>query len=418
MITKMKKRKILAMIWCAAFSFALLAGCKNTAETGGEGQTQNAAGDGMETGGAQVDVAENKTDEPAGFSAEQLVYGNDPNNLYQLEMTPCFGDGRVYYINFNDEVASFALDGSDAKVHGTIGNISENSSGASHLNWYDGGVYYAITQYREDYTRYVEIRRMDVQTGEEAVVATCDSSDNVTDNGMIIIGENLFYSCYDPDTKATTATVFNLATQETGLILKETTAHAGLGSAVFTTDGKYLYIFIYNGLYRVYKMPLAAVYDREPSYEQVAVISLPPTVLTEKGFYTDYTDTDTHDSSFVFYHYDTSGADWSYETILDQVASDGDTGSEEGILRNLVWYSYKWFLGDGMVSVSQMNKKLYYSSSADFTQSASLGGLSFENSAVNGTGLYAGIYEGVFYLIQEDKNGVTFHTLTSDGSYK
>ena len=411
-------KKKLLFLCCGVLWLSLLTGCGSKKDAGSDKDTGNptqteTVGETVATG--EVPASERVETEEA---VTQPVYGNDPNNLFQMDNTVCFGNGRVYYINFSDEVASFALDGSDAAVHGVIGNLSEGSYGGSALNWYNGKVYYMITQYREDYTRFVEVRSMDVETGEETQIAVYDNSDNPTSNSMLIIGDNLFYSCYDTNTKTTSVTVQNLITGESNLILEMTTSSAGLGHAAFASDGANLYLYIYNGFYSVYKMPMSAVYDSEPSCEQVAVVSLNSTVLTGDGMYTDHTDGNTHESSYVFYAYENSGENWPYETVLDHVAADGDTGDEEGIIRNLIWYSTKWMLGDALVSEAQFNRNLYYASSVDYTQSVSVSGLSFEQSAQNGTGLYAGEYEDVLYLILEDENGVSFHTLAADGTYK
>ncbi len=349
-------------------------------------------------------------------AVKNLAYGNDPNNLLQLAHAPCFGEGRAYYINFNNEVASYSLDGSDAKAHGTVGNLSEMSSGALYLNWHDGSVYYMITQYREDYTRYVEVRAMDVQTGEETTIETNEESDNVMSNGMMILGDNLLYSCYDPQTDDTTVTVVNLASQDKNQIFHGK-AQAGNFAALFTTDGKSLYLFIPDSSYRVYKMALSALYDEEPSYERLADIPTASTALTEDGIYTTLADPDTHSNSYVFYAYGDSGEDWTFQVLLPEAPSD-NAASEEDIIRNLVWRSGKWFLGDTLACLSWLNDHLYLSSTYDYTQSAFVGEAAYEDSSENGSGLYAGVYEGVLYLILEDQNGVSFHTLTADGTYR
>lgn len=353
-------------------------------------------------------TTEVESENATGVELKNLTYGNDPNNLLQLEQAPCFGEGRVYYRNFQDQIVSFTLDGSDQKTHGTIGNLSELSSVASQLNYYNGNVYYMITQYREDYTRYTEIRSMDLQNGEEMEVAASDG----VDNGMLIIGDNLFYSCYDKATEKTTVTAVNLITKERNLIFEKSTTHAGAGTSAFSTDGKYLYMLIPNGVYEVYRMPLSSVYEAEPQSELLIKVSLTSTILTDDGFYTSL------DYDLVFFAYADSGSEWEYETLMTDLPADGETNSEEGIIRNLIWYSEKWIFGDAMISRSQFNRNLYYSNSLDYRESVSVGELSFEQSAQNGTGLYLGADENTLYVILENENGVTFNKLAADGTYQ
>ena len=400
-------KKILLFLCCGALLLGALAGC-------GGGQSTESAAPAQTVSSGEAAGAESAAPE----AAAELTYGNDPNNLYQLNDTVCFGNGRVFYINFRNEVASFAMDGSDPKVHGAIGEISQGSSGAIAPNWYEGRVYYMITQYRADYTRYVEIRSMDVETGEETQVAVYDGSDHPAANGMLIIGDDLFYSCYDNGTDLTTVTVQDLVTGESNLVLDRTTAHGGSGHAGFASDGTNLYLYINNGVHMVFKVPMSAIYDSEPPCQQVAAVSMTSTVLTGDGMYTDYTDPSTRESSYVFYAYENSGENWPHETVLDHVDADGDTGSEEGIIRNLIWYSAKWMLGDALAAEAQFNRNLYYAPSVDYTQSVSAGELDFESSAANGNGLHAGTCEDVLYLVLENGDSASFHTLTADGTYQ
>lgn len=346
-----------------------------------------------------------------------LTYGNDPNNIYQLSQAPCFGDGRAYYINFNDEVASFALDGSDPKIHGTINNITEMSFGASCLNWRDGFVYYMLTQYREDYTRYVEIRSMNLETGEEQILETCEEGDNPTANGMIIIGDNLLYACYDPGNSMTTATVVNLFSGEKNLLFNKTTRGTG-GITTFTTDGANLFLAIEDQYCRIYTIPLAELYTTEPVSEPIAAFNKETVIFEENGIYGAVPVSGTHSYNYEFYPYASAGQDWACETLMEDLIADGEMGSEEGIINNLIWRSERWLLDGATASVSTMNRNLYYSPSTDYTQSASCGMLTFEASGANGTGKYIGEYEDVLYVICQDGDAVSFQTLTADGTFQ
>lgn len=335
-----------------------------------------------------------------------MVYGNDPNNLFQLPQSPCFGNGRAYYINANNEIASIALDGNDARIDGTIKNLSDTSTGASYLNWYNGSVYYIITQYREDSTRYLEIRSMDVSTGTESTVLKCEESDNIADNGMLIIGDNLFYAGYDPATRNTTINVFNLQTEEQNQILKKNIDPSPLSSA-FVTDGEYL--FLQTGIW-IYRIAWSDIYKSEPKCEELLkVTTLTSLIIADNGFYFVEPDKDhnANASDFVFYPFKDASTDWPYESIIENI-SDGDAPSTE---ESLIWYGNKWGLNETFVAYGK--KKFYFSPSSDFTKSVLVDELDLSYGDV----LHAGTYEGTLYIICESKDGLIFHTLTSDGTY-
>ena len=63
--------------------------------------------------------------------------------------------------------------------------------------------------------------------------------------------------------------------------------------------------------------------------------------------------------------------------------------------------------------VTYNKKKFYFSPSSDFTKSVLVDELDLSYGDV----LHAGTYEGTLYIICESKDGLIFHTLTSDGTY-
>lgn len=407
---------VLSMTACAGGKKPAERGTESAAEKNQDEGSLAAEDEKTEETGAPEENAEDTEDQAAEIM--DVTYGNAPNNLFQLSQTPCFGDGRVYYINFNNQVSSFALDGSDARVNGSINDISDRSSGAKCLNWYDGAVYYMLTQYREDYTCYTEIRSMNPETGEEKTVEAYEGNGDAKSSGMGIIGDNLFYACYDSAEKKNIVNVTNLVSGEKNKLFEHTVGGMGSGDAVFATDGKNLYMAMPEQAIVVYKLPLAELYSPEPVCEQAAAFWDASTIFTENGIYTAIENPDTHQSNYEFLRYSDSGGNWPQEVVLENLIADGESGTEQDIVNNLIWYSDKWMLGDALASVSQMNRNLYYSASIDYTQSSSVGELDFENSAANGTGKYIGAYENVLYVICQKGEEVSFHTLTAEGEYK
>lgn len=61
----------------------------------------------------------------AGKDVSEIVFGNSAKNLIRDSYSPCFGDGRIYYINQEDMLCSFALDGSDPQTH--TGSLMEEA---------------------------------------------------------------------------------------------------------------------------------------------------------------------------------------------------------------------------------------------------------------------------------------------------
>lgn len=342
---------------------------------------------------------------------EDLVYGNEPNNLYQMSNAPCFGDGRIYYINSDSEIMSVALDGSDAKVVGTIGGLTKYSSSPCCLNWYQGSVYYVVVWDRENYDgRYIEIRSMDVSTGAESVVLTCEDNEYNACDCMLIIGDNLFYSCYDVENKNTSINAFNLSTSKQNQIIKKNTGSSP-NSSVIASDGRYLYMAL--GGAGIFRTAWSGIYESEPKCEEVVSKNAygHTTIFTENGFYSVLSNEDgTRD--YVFYLFENSATDWPYETVTENISDGSPASVAEDIAKSLVYYAYDWMIGEAYAAHEE--GKVFYSSSADFTQSTAVGELELAYGEI----LHAGTYDGMLYLIVEGANGMTFHTLTADGNYK
>lgn len=406
----MKRKKTVALLLAAGLLLSATA-CGGKADETADPAAEQESVTETEDSDAQSDAQE-VTQSAADVG--DLTYGNDPNNFYQSSHAPCFGDGRVYYIDLDDNLASFALDGSDPQTHGSV-HITDSMSSPGFLNWYNGAVYYMVNQYREDYTAYLEIVCMDPQTGTETVVETIegdsDSEYNPYMEGMQIIGDRLFYAFAQSDT--VTVRVKDLVSGEENELFHNGTKGGGVSSAVFATDGENLYAEIPNTLDKVYSLPLSELYSADSLGDPLASLGGVAAVFSEDGIYTTM---GSEDTSYVFYAYQDSGSDWPYETIVEDVISNGKFDTEQDIIDNLIWLTVKWVLGDALASIQ--GKTLYYSPSVDYMQSSSVTELDFESSYANGRGLFAGEYQDVLYLICQNEDTTTLHTLTADGTFQ
>lgn len=342
---------------------------------------------------------------------ENLTYGNEPNNLYRRSNAPCFGDGNAYFINSDSEIVSVPLDGGDEKTVGAIGGLTKYSWTPCCLNWYQGSVYYVVVWDREDSEgRYIEIRSMNVSTGEESVVLTCKDNDYNACGSMLIIGDSLFYECYNLKSNSTAIKVFDLKDSRQNQIVKKTVSSFA-NPTVFAADSRYVYIMIDGA--GIFRTPWSGIYDSEPKCEEIIDESVMKNtvIITDEGFYSVIINSDGS-RDFVFYKFGASAADWPYETVAAGISDGSPESVTENIAGALIYNADGWMI-DGSYA-AYMSGIVYISQSADFTQSKSAGELSLAYEDI----MHPGAYEGTLYIIVEGSDGLTFHTLTANGNYK
>ena len=89
-------KKKLLFLCCGVLWLSLLTGCGSKKDAGSDEDTGNPSQTetvGETAAAGEVPASERVETEEA---VTQPVYGNDPNNLFQMDNTVCFGNGRVY----------------------------------------------------------------------------------------------------------------------------------------------------------------------------------------------------------------------------------------------------------------------------------------------------------------------------------
>ncbi len=406
-------KKIIASVLTFCILFALAA-CGSNDNVGGGTDAVGGNGAQSNPGGEQTvgNSGENVDKDGGDFvPVGNLTYGNEPNNLYQRSNAPCFGDGNAYFINSESEIVSVPLDGGSEKTVGAIGGLTKYSWTPCCINWYQGSVYYVVVWDREDSEgRYIEIRSMNVSTGEESVVLTCEDNDYNSCGRMLIIGDNLFYECYNLKNNSTAIKVFDLKDSKENQIVKKTVSSFA-NPTIFAADSRYVYIMIDGA--GIFRTPWSGIYGDEPECEKLVDESVMKNtmIITDEGFYAVIIDSDGN-RNFVHYKFDSSAADWPYETVASGL-SDGSPESEsEDPAGSLIYYADGWML-NGSYS-AYLSGAVYISQSADFTQSKSAGELVLAYEDI----MHPGAYDGTLYIIVEGSEGLSLHTLTADGTYQ
>ena len=403
----MKKFIASALVVCLLLALVACGG------SGGSGGTDEAGGDGGQSnhGGTQASGNDGGGEGGDFVPVENLAYGNEPNNLYRRTNAPCFGDGNAYVINSNNEIVKISLAGGEAETVGEIGGLTRYSWTPCCLNWYQGSVYYVVVWDREDYEgRYIEIRSMNVSTGAESVVLTCEDNDYNACSSMLIIGDSLFYECYNLKGNSTAIKVFDLKDSRQNQIVKKSVSSFA-NPTIFSADSRYVYIMIDGA--GIFRTPWSGIYGDEPECEKLVDESVMKNtmIITDEGFYAVIIDSDNN-RNFVYYKFDSSAADWPYETIAAGL-SDGSPESEsENPAGSLIYYADGWMI-DGSYAAYR-GGGVYVSQSADFTQSKSVGELSLAYEDV----MRPGAYDGVLYFIVESDGEMSLHSLTAGGEYK
>lgn len=424
------KRKI-GRTMAAALSLTVLLGltaCGSGAEKsvggGGDGagavsaveeQTEAAAeaGEGEEAAEAAAD---------AGKDVSEIVFGNSAKNLIRDSYSPCFGDGRVYYINQEDMLCSFALDGSDPQTH--TGSLMEEArydhERPAYLNYYQGKVYYIATiegKAGKELDRHAEIFCVDPASGAvESVASFEDEGGNLWAKGMLIMDDELFYSV-NAVQESSFVGVINLATGETNEFFKMS-AKEGDPINTFDTDGTYLYMFSSTSRSNIRRVLLADVYEAEPPCD--TLVEYHDTLIpADGGFYTLHEDVNTHDSMFLFYSYAGASDSWQGEERFP--AENGElTDDVEKLPGILPHHADMYAVGDGMASLVRGLRQLYYAPTDDYRESVLAAELTYTVSATVPYYhvLHAGVYGDTLYLVTENENGAEFHALMADGTFQ
>ena len=407
----MKKLIASALVFCLMFALAACGVNDNVNggadAVGGDGSQSN-HGSSQASGNSGENVDKDDGDfVPVG----NLTYRNEPNNLYQRSNAPCFGDGKAYFINSESEIVSVPLDGGSEKTIGAIGGLTKYSWTPCCLNWYQGSVYYVVVWDREDDEgRYIEIRSMNVSTGEESVVLTCEDNDYNSCGSMLIIGDSLFYECYNLKNNSTAIKVFDLKDSKENQIVKKTVSSFA-NPTIFAADSRYVYIMIDGA--GIFRTPWSGIYGDEPECEKLVDESVMKNtvIVAGEGFYSVIINSDGS-RDFVYYKFDSSAADWPYETVAAGISDGSPESVTENTAGALIYNADGWMI-DGSYA-AYMSGVVYISQSADFTQSKSAGELSLAYEDI----MHPGAYEGSLYIIVEGADGLTFHTLTASGNYK
>ena len=357
---------------------------------------------------AETEIPAEEPEEPERID---VVFGNKPNNLYQSSSAPCFGEGRIYYINRDNELASFALDGSDHLVHGSVGTVPDHTT-PSGLNYYQNAVYFVVTV-EEPEARYPEIRRFDLASNEVEPIASMigNSEYNVTTaNGLAIINDDLYYSYYEGSIAngRIVAGVISLTSDQTNTI-KTISSPCGVHQFVFDSDGKYLYMRS-NDMGTVYRLPLSHVYDEEPECEQVLFGTADNSLTFDDGGFYVVVAKEDHSISYGFYDYEKANAQWEYDLVMDTI-SDTAEDQEQLFLTN------HYVLGQSMVCVSNAGSVLY-SASADDLHLSDLVKLDFAYENGYGYVYWLGEYEDVLYVVSGTEDGEVLQAIAPDGSLR
>lgn len=409
-------KRLFALLLSATIALCSI-GCGSTTADGENSKTDGSSQDVIQSGGE--------------VKNEEIIFGNSPNNLLQFTGTMCFGENRVFYLNYDYVLCSFKPDGSDWQEHCAVDTDKQYGGQSICMNYYNGGIYFMATKDISDTTSVLNICRYDIAKNTVETIYTVEpegGSGYVFQSNMLIFNDNLCFA-YSIAGKNEYVEVIDLTTGKSNSI---TSGKSGGGTTNFgfDTDGKYLYMIWDGGINEagMKRVLLSELYDENPEVEKIfdRPYYTASYVLDDGGLYAAVRDKNEN-TIYGFYSHETLSGNVRELTLkkIAEVSYISYPETEEERINDLGFdtTTSNYILDGARVSVKVGTGKLgiYYSSNLDWRESVLTAEPEYgRNLMITYSTRYyhIGEYDETLYFVLEDLDGnASLHSLTADGKY-